>query len=451
MIFSEDQRKAFELYRKGKNVFISGPGGSGKTSLLRQIYQDANLRGVKVRVTALTGCAAILLGCKARTINSFSGIGLGNGTIDENVSRVRKNLGKCSSWKAVQLLIIDEVSMMSKKMLEVLDAVAKSVRRNPNKPFGGVQVIFSGDFFQIRPVADQRDPDTALFCFESPLWKETFQPDEHVLLRVIYRQQDKTYSEILNAIREGKLTEEHLSVMSGRVKKDVDEPDEGNKDTTRLRPTKLFPTRRQVDEWNRREMAKLPGDVEHTYELSVLKDLPLTAQGMKKRTTMSVDEVQREIDYLRRNVICEESIRLRVGAQVMCVVNKELPDKTFLCNGSQGVVTGFDSSTNLPIVRFYNGHVEMIEPHVWTSEFVPGIGISQIPLIIAFSVTIHKMQGSTLDAAEIDVGRNVFECGQTYVALSRIKSLKGLFLTAFEPSCIYVDPKVSAFYKQFME
>lgn len=441
MIFSEDQHRAFELYKKGQNVFITGPGGSGKSALLRKIYQDANMRGTKVRVTALTGCAAILLGCKARTIHSFAGIGLGNGTIEENVARVMKNRGKCSSWRAVQLLVIDEVSMMSKKLMEILDAVARAVRKNPNELFGGIQVIFSGDFFQIRPVADDRDPETGLFCFESPLWDRLFVKGNQVCLRLIYRQHDKVYAEILNAIREGKLTEEHMGIMRKRVRA-VDL----SKDT-KIRPVKLFPTRRQVEALNTREMDLLPNDVEHTYDLEVLTDMPMSAQEMKKRTTMSKEEIQREIDYLRKNVVCEESIRLRVGAQVMYIINKELSDKTYLCNGSQGVVIGFDEATHLPIVRFHNGHIEMMEKNTWKSEFAPGIGISQIPLIVSFSVTIHKMQGATLDAAEVDVGRNIFECGQTYVALSRIRSLDGLYLNAFEPSCIYIDPKVIEFYK----
>lgn len=444
MIFSEKQRQAFELYRRGENLFVTGAGGSGKTALLRQIYKDAELRKIKVKTTALTGCAAILLGCKARTIHSFAGIGIGTGSNEEIIKRVKKNLGKIASWKSVQLLMIDEVSMMSKRLLEILEAVARAVRKN-DKPFGGVQVIFSGDFFQIRPVPNDRDPDTAAFCFESPLWDEIIPKKNHVKLDQIFRQKDQDYLDILNAIREGRVEQHHIDIMMERVRTSNEEEEDTS--TTRIRPTKLFPTRRQVDAVNRYELAKLPADDEHEYVIQEHTDLPMTPQELKKRVKATAEEIRRELDYLKRNLMCDDEIMLRVGAQVMCVVNKEIPDKMFLCNGSQGVVVGFEEDN--PIVRFRNGVEVVMMPHIWASEFIPGVGVSQVPLIISFACTVHKMQGSTLESAEIDVGRFVFECGQTYVALSRLKSLEGLHLKDFDPSKIFVDAKVVAFYKSF--
>lgn len=442
VVFTEKQKKAFDLYKKGENLFISGAAGSGKSMLLKQIYQDAIFRKKKVKITAMTGCAAILLGCKARTLHSFAGIGLGSGTIEENVARVRKNMGKCSSWKATELLIVDEVSMMSKKILEILDAVARKVRKRPDEVFGGIQVIFSGDFFQIRPVQDNRDPDTESFCFESPLWNDIFKKENQLKLTQIFRQgNDSVYIDILNAIREGRLTDEHINIMKTRVC-NYDCTDEHG-----LKPTKLFPTRRQVDEVNKEELNKLPKQGETTYDIEILTDLPMTASELKKRTKMSQQEVDRELTYLRRNILCEDSLRLRVGTQVMCIINQELVDKTYLVNGSQGIVTGFDPESSLPIVRFRNGLEHVMSRHTWISEFIPGVGISQIPLIIAFSTTVHKVQGATMEIAQIDVGKFIFEFGQTYVALSRVKSLNGLYLTSFDPSKIYVNPKVIAFYE----
>jgi ATP-dependent DNA helicase PIF1 len=445
MILSDKQKKAFDIYRKGENMFLTGCAGTGKTALIRQIYKDAELRKVKVKVTALTGCAAILLGCKARTIHSYSGIGIGSGTIDENIARVKRNLGKLSSWRSTQLLIIDEVSMMSKKLLNILDAVARAVRKQPDLPFGGIQLIFSGDFFQIRPVPDDRDPDTGSFCFESPLWGTLFKKENHVKLTQIFRQKDPEYTEILNAIREGSVEQRHIDTMKGRVRSN----DNNKNDNDIVKPTKLFPTRRQVDYVNQAELEKLPTDPEHIYSLIENLDLPMTPQEMKRRTKVSAEEIQRELVYLRRNLMCDEDLRLRKGAQVMCVVNKEMPDKEYLCNGSQGVVVGFEAKTNLPIVRFRSGLETVMTPHTWASEFVPGVGLSQIPLIICYACSIHKMQGATMDTAEINVGKNVFECGQTYVALSRLKTLEGLFLTDFDPSKIFVDEKVVSFYKTF--
>jgi len=437
MILSGGQKKAFEIYRKGENMFLTGCAGTGKTALIREIYKDAEMRKIKVRVTALTGCASILLGCKARTIHSFSGIGIGSGTIEENIARVKRNFGKLSVWRSTQLLIIDEVSMMSKKLLDTLDAVARAVRKCPDRPFGGIQLIFSGDFFQIRPVPDDRDPDTGLFCFESELWNTLFKKENHVKLTEIFRQKDPEYTEILNAIREGRVEQRHIDTMRQRVRS-------YENNNNGVRPTKLFPTRRQVDIVNQTELERLPVGQERTYNISEHLDLPMTPHEMKKRTKISADEIQRELVFLRRNLMCDEDLRLRKGAQVMCVVNK---DK--LCNGSQGVVVGFEPQTDLPIVRFHNGVETVMSPHIWASEFVPGVGLSQVPLIICYACSIHKMQGATMDSAEINVGRNVFECGQTYVALSRLKTLDGLFLTDFDPSKIFVDEKVVSFYKTF--
>lgn len=433
MIFSDGQKKAFDLYLQKKNIFLSGPGGSGKTTLIRHIYQDAMKRKIKIKVAALTGCASILLGCKARTIHSFSGIGLGNGTMDQIIARVKKNLGKCSSWRSVQVLVIDEVSMMSKKLFETLDQVARNVRKRPDEPFGGIQVIFSGDFYQIRPIGDGKDPDTSAYCFESKLWSQVFPQENHIALQQVFRQTDPVYMEVLNAIREGRLEQKHVDIMKKHVNKTIDRD---------VHPTKLYPTRRQVDIINKTELDKLPKDGEECYEMEDHTELEMTARELRDRSKFSLEEVQRELDYLKKNVMCEESLRLRKGAQVMCVVNKE----TSLCNGSRGVVIGFD---NYPIVRFYNGVEMVMSPHMWKSEVIPGVGVSQVPLIISYACTIHKCQGSTLETAEIDVGKFVFECGQTYVALSRVKSLEGLFLTDFDPSCIYVDPKVIGFYKKF--
>lgn len=441
MIFTDRQKKAFDLYRKGENIFISGAAGSGKSTLIKQIYQDAIRGKKKVKITAMTGCASILLGCKARTLHSFAGIGIGSGTMEENILRVRKNFGKCASWRSTELLIVDEISMMSKKILEILDNIGKIIRKRPDEPFGGIQLVFSGDFYQIKPVQDNRDPDTESFCFESPLWDIIFKKENQIKLTQIFRQQNDTvYVDILNAIREGRLTDKHIEIMNSRVC-NYDFTDEHG-----LKPTKLFPTRRQVDQVNQEELDKLPIDGEQIYELEILTDLPMTASELKKRTKITKEELDRELSFLRKSILCEDSLRLRIGTQVMCIINQELPDKTYLVNGSQGIVIGFDDTSTFPIIRFRNGIEHIMSRHTWNSEFIPGIGISQIPLIIAFSTTVHKVQGATMDIAQIDVGKFIFEYGQTYVALSRVKSLDGLFLTSFDPSKIYVNPKVIEYY-----
>jgi ATP-dependent DNA helicase PIF1 len=166
MELSPEQHIAFEKYKRGKNVFITGPGGSGKSALIKCIYQDAKNMKKNIQVCALTGCAALLLGCKAKTVHSWSGIGLGNGQPEHLVARVKSNKYSAASWKKTDILVIDEVSMLSLKLFDLLNKIGQSVRQYP-RPFGGIQVIFSGDFYQLPPVGTHGEPDTSRFCFES--------------------------------------------------------------------------------------------------------------------------------------------------------------------------------------------------------------------------------------------------------------------------------------------
>ena len=184
------------------------------------------------------------------------------------------------------------------------------------------------------------------------------------------------------------------------------------------------------------------------YKLKYHSDLEMTATEMVKRRQFTREQIQTELLYLKANLRCDEIVRLKVGAQVMCIVNIELDNGQTLCNGSQGVITRL-SEQGLPVVKFASlgsSFETIMGYHVWPSENIPGIGVSQLPLILAWALTIHKSQGATLDIAEIDAGSGIFECGQTYVALSRVKSLEGLYLTSFDASKIKVSRKVQEFY-----
>jgi len=163
------------------------------------------------------------------------------------------------------------------------------------------------------------------------------------------------------------------------------------------------------------------------------------------RKAFTTEHIANELMYLKGNLRCEETVKLKIGAQVMCIVNINLSNGDLLCNGAQGIVVGF--STKYPIVKYNNGWQMTMAPHIWESENIPGIGIGQIPLISAWALTIHKAQGSTLDMAEVDAGSSIFECGQTYVALSRIKSLEGLYLTSFDISRSRINQQVQEFYE----
>ena len=455
MELSLEQQQALNAFKAGDNIFLTGPGGTGKTSLIKNFVEICKLNGKKVQVCALTGCAAVLLNCQAKTVHSWAGIGLANGPSILTVRKVVDNKFKKKAWNNVDVLIIDEVSMMSQKIFEILDSIAKHIKFNA-KPFGGLQIVFSGDFYQLPPVNVVRDEDmsafdqsASAFCFESPLWKQTFT--SVIQLTKIYRQTDQVYMSILNQIRVGKLYKSSLDILLPHIGKPL--PDT-------FVPTKLLPRRRDAEMINASELAKLETE-EKVFKLSRVVDLPTDAKAKPtdastkakptdantKLPAINLNSEQCEIEYnfLVNSIMADKDIILKKGAQVMCIANIDMESQEPIVNGSQGIVIDFVGG--LPLVKFNNGARRIIGFHVWNSETQPLIGVKQIPLIYAWAITIHKAQGVSLDMAQIDAGSNIFEFGQTYVALSRIKSLEGLYLTAFDPQKIKVNKKVQEYYK----
>jgi ATP-dependent DNA helicase PIF1 len=438
MELSKEQQLAFDKYKNNNNIFISGPGGSGKTALIKKIYEHAVLYKKNIQVCALTGCAAILLNCKAKTLHSWAGIGLGQGSFEDNLNKIMNNQFKRKMWKNIDILVVDEVSMLSLKLFNMLNKIGMSVRKN-KEPFGGIQVIFSGDFYQLPPIPNKNEDISVQFCFESDEWKKTFDIDNHINLVKIFRQSDEAFSNILNEIRTGKIKSSTNKLLLNHVGRKI-EPN------LIAKPIKLYPLRSNVDYINNYEMNLL--DVEaKDYELEYIDNMAgLSEKDKKIRAKFSENEVKFELDQIMANLNCDKIVTLKVGAQVMCTVNKEIAPNIILCNGSQGIVTNLNKF-GLPTVKFNNGHEIVMSQHIWLSETIPGVGVAQIPLMLAWALTIHKSQGATLDAAEIDIGSNIFECGQTYVALSRVKSLNGLYLDSFDYRRIKVNGKVREFYK----
>jgi ATP-dependent DNA helicase PIF1 len=452
---SPEQELAFTKYKLGENVFITGPGGTGKSALIREIYGYAQQKGHNIQVCALTGCAAIMLGCKAKTIHSWAGVGLANGDIDKIVERVNKNFFKKKEWRKTRTLIIDEVSMMSKRLFEILDMVGRTVRNCASKPFGGIQLIFCGDFYQLPPVGiNTEDPDNSKFCFESERWFTTFSKTNHIQLKRIFRQNDPIYCEVLNQVREGRIKRKTDEILRSRV--GVVLPEFASDGTPQTKPTILYPTRSRVDEINREEMEKLSLHNEesretYTYKLKYVTDIPITEKERQHRESQTPDRIKMELDMLKNSILCDENVQLKVGAQVMCIINMEesvTTANTPICNGSQGIIIRMtEMNPRLPVVRFNNGLEMTINYHTWLSDNIPGIGVSQLPLILSWAITIHKSQGASLERCIIDIGDAVFESGQSYVALSRIISLEGVSIKSYDVRKIYVNKKVREFYE----
>jgi ATP-dependent DNA helicase PIF1 len=445
MELSNEQTIAFNKYVQGQNIFITGPGGSGKSAFIQHVFRDACQKGKKIQVCALTGCAAVLLNCNAKTLHSWAGIGLGNGAIEDIVKKIQKNKFAKATWRETEVLIVDEVSMLSLKLFRLLNALGKAIRGN-RRPFGGIHLVFSGDFYQLPPVGNKDDMESQQFCFESEDWSEVFPPSCQIEFVTIFRQTDNVYKTILNQIRQGVIKKKTNDLLEKYVGRERDPQ-------LLVEPTKLFPTKNKVETINHYKMSLLESE-ERVFALKYLTDMEITKTERMERYKYSEKEIQMELEYLSGNLICEKEVKIKVGSQVMCVVNIPLDNARGgleICNGSQGIVVGFCQATGFPRVKYNNGITMLMSRHIWLSEKIPGVAVSQVPLILAWALTIHKSQGATLDMAEIDVGSGIFECGQTYVALSRVKSLEGLYLTSFDATKIRIHQKVKNFYQSLHE
>lgn len=433
---TEQQTHILNKYINGENIFITGPGGTGKTHLIRTIYEHAKLNNKAIHISALTGCAAILLECNATTLHTFAGIGLASGTINEVVDKVVKNRHKRVKWNKTDILIVDEVSMLSLKLFKIIDLIGKKIKKKRDIPFGGMQIIFAADFYQLPPVGNIDDPETLQFCFETELWNETFPLENQIELNTIFRQTDNTYAKILNNLRIGKITKSTIKLLESCVGKETDNEDF---------PVILNPIKREVDIINNKEFARLDKENEKDYQIeSVIEDdLPLTKEQRENFSLFTEKERNVEREYLMNNIMAEKNIKLRKGTIVMCIANLNFEDENPIVNGSQGIVIDFVNGN--PLIKF-GKKTQVIGYHTWQSERLPGIAIKQLPLIYGWAITIHKAQGMTLDKALIDIGNNIFECGQTYVALSRIKTIEGLYLKNFDYTKIKINKKVFDFY-----
>ena len=437
-----EQRQAIQAALDGESIFITGPGGTGKSFILDILCSKYKSLGKEIAVTALTGCAALLLGSHAKTLHSWAGIGLGNGDVSSIIRSIAMNGRKKKNWKKTDCLVIDEVSMLTPQLLSLLDKVGKTIRKCHDKPLGGIQIIFVGDFYQLPPIVKGE----ISFAFQSPIWTDIVS--KTICLTKIYRQSDETFQTILNEARVGALSQSSIDILTARKT--------NTWKSQKIRPTLLFTRNDDVNIINTTQLARINSELKTFKVVSVnpveLKKGTLDAFLKKDETDMTVAEptsdimLQQRIDRLDKDAPYESVLNLKVGAQVMLITN--LDQEGGLINGSRGVVADFDKD-GFPLVEFksHSSRPIRIKPHVWKSEGDSIIHRQQIPLRLAYAVTIHKAQGASLDSALVDIGRSTFEYGQAYVALSRVRSLDALFVYDFDPGAFRVHPIVKSFYQ----
>jgi ATP-dependent DNA helicase PIF1 len=335
--------------------------------------------------------------------------------------------------------VIDEISMLNQLMFEIIDFLCRKIR-NCEQPFGGIQIVASGDFYQLPPVGDNDDKSPqSRFCFQSTLWEKTFEKGNSFEFDVNFRQNDDPeYFKILQEIRTGTPSFDTIGVLVNCCKKKYTEDDKS-------KPTILYPTKTKVEEINKRELNKLLSQQSEfrEYKYHIKKDDNIIEKP-------KIESVKNQIDNLLKNGRFEETLKLCVGCQVMCISN--IKQEIGLVNGSQGIVKRFEFG--YPIVKFDNIQTEMkMKEHSWgvESEDTPEENphtINQLPLVLSWAITIHKSQGMSIENAIVDIGNSIFQYGQTYVALSRVKSLNGLYLTKMNAQKIKAHPEVKKFYKK---
>lgn len=412
------QSSALEILKTGANVFLTGEAGSGKTYVLNQ-YQDW-LKDQKLTfaVTASTGIAATHLG--GRTIHSWSGLGIKDQITDEQINRILSDDDTYDRLRGTDVLIVDEISMLSHHQLDSLDRILKAARENP-KAFGGIQIILSGDFFQLPPIGRE-----ARLAVVATVWtKASFAV---CYLDTQYRTTgDSALSELLSAMRNGEFDQQHFEWLQERMVVDPETNETNFEIPNEI--TRLYTHNEDVDKINKEQLDALPGS-EKIFTATHTGDSALA-------------------ESLVRNSLIEYKLKLKVDAEVMFIKND--PAGKYV-NGSRGKVINFKNK--YPTVELHNGKTIRAEAVSWGSaastEDTESAVVRQIPLRLAWAVTVHKSQGLTLDQAAIDLSR-VFTPGQGYVALSRLESLSGLYLLGISNQALAINPDIHELDKQLRE
>lgn len=409
-----NQAQALKILKSGQNIFLTGSAGTGKTFLLNEFIEYLKKENIKVSVTASTGIAATHL--DGITIHSWSGMGIESKLNDKQIKSLLNKEELRKKIKETKILIIDEISMLDAARLDLLDQICRAAKE-PFFPFGGLQIIMCGDFFQLPPVNRGRVKGVE-FAYDSLVWK---QADIKVCyLDKKHRQQnDLEFIDILDSIRGNDAGMDIFNKLKIRLNKKIN---------CSINPTKLYTHNLNVDTINDFELSKIRKEEEIFY---------MDSNGPEKVVT-----------FLKKNCLAPEELKLKIGAIVMFVKNNF---RKGYVNGTLGEIIGFNVDS-LPIVRTKSGEEIVATLASWEVEQKGRIvaSISQIPLRLAWAITVHKSQGMSLDAAEIDLSKS-FECGMGYVALSRVRRLDSIKLMGINQMALRVDEQVVEKDKEFKE
>ncbi|QRV89316.1 ATP-dependent DNA helicase PIF1 [Ceratobasidium sp. AG-Ba] len=464
---SNEQKQILHKVREGESIFFTGSAGTGKSVLLRAIIKDLGGPSASVVVTGSTGIAAINIG--GQTLHSWA-VGLGNKPSRQLINRAKYATNVRQRWMSVKTLIIDEISMVSSRWFDVLEEIARVIR-NINKPFGGIQLVVCGDFFQLPPVAERPD-DPTMFAFNAWKWDRCVKTK--VKLTQVFRQKDPRLIGMLNDMRIGQVSDESAALIRS-LGRQVQYEDG-------IVPTEIVPLRWMAEDSNRRHLRRLPG------ELIEFESIDRTYRDESKR---KIGPAQAEAIF--KQMVAPSIVQLKVDAQVMSIRNNR--DESIV-NGSVGRVIDFITPqqarakeiaiisrfnrkpksktdeankpkpkrkspqeskrereerevyelTRWPLVQYENGIEALMGPVEFTSETPGGDKQAvryQVPLILAWALTVHKSQGQTLSRVKVDL-RRTFEKGQAYVALSRCTSLEGLEVRNFTKDVVFAHPRVQA-------
>lgn len=399
------QEQALNVLKTGGNVFLTGEPGAGKTYVINQYVAWLEACGLKVAVTASTGIAATHIG--GMTIHSWSGIGARDSLNRYELDQIATKEKLVARIKKVQVLVVDEISMLDGKLLDMLNIICRTIRQSA-EPFGGVQVVFVGDFYQLPPVS--RQGDMMRYAFESRAWEEArpmicYLTEQH-------RQEDDLLLSLLSSIRANDVEDEHFTLLSEQT--DIA--------YAGIEPTRLYTHNADVDAVNDMKLKEIK---------STVRKFTMSGKGSKPLQ-----------EGLIKSCLSPSVLELKEDAMVMCTKNNF---EAGYANGTLGRVVAFDNVDGFPIIETLAGTQIKIEPASWSvaEENKLLAEIVQIPLRLAWAITVHKSQGMSLDAAEVDLSK-AFVFGQGYVALSRVRTLAGLKVLGMSPTALRVDPKVVA-------